>query len=104
MTFANPDRGGTIRAGEPLHEMWIRLTVDTDLVVQQVEAKTDFGPYSVCGEITDNFKVLVGVRIAPGWTLKTRALLGRREGLHPSGRAARADRDYGVPDHLPGTR
>jgi hypothetical protein len=76
----NPDRGGTIRAGEPLHEMWIRLTVDTDLVVRQVEAKTDFGPYSVCGDITDKFKVLVGVRIAPGWTLKTRAALGGVKG------------------------
>lgn len=76
----NPDRGGTIRAGEPLHEMWIRLTVDTDLVVRHVEAKTDFGPYSVCGNITDNFQVLVGVRIAPGWTLKTRALLGGVKG------------------------
>ncbi len=78
--FANPDRGGTIRAGEPLHEMWIRLTVDTDLVVQHVEAKTDFGPYSVCGEITQSFKVLVGLRIAPGWTLKTRAALGGVKG------------------------
>ena len=76
----NPDRGGTIRAGEPLHEMWIRLTVDTDLVVQKVEAKTDFGPYSVCGDITDNFQVLVGLRIASGWTLKTRALLGGVKG------------------------
>jgi hypothetical protein len=72
----NPDRGGTIHAGESLHEMWIRLTVDTDLVVQAVEAKTDFGPYSLCGDITDNFRALVGLRIAAGWTQKTRELLG----------------------------
>ena len=77
---SNPDRGGSVRAGEPLHEMWIRLTVDTDLVVQQVEAQTDFGPYNVCGDITGNFKALVGLRIAPGWTLKTRSLLGGVKG------------------------
>ena len=73
----NSDRpSGEIRAGESLHEMWIRLTVDTDLVVHAVEAKTDFGPYSLCGDITDNFKALVGQRIAAGWTQKTRELLG----------------------------
>ena len=76
----NPDRGGTIRAGEHLHEMWIRLTVDTDLLVHEVEAKTDFGPYSVCGDITDNFRALVGLRIAAGWTQKTRELLGGVKG------------------------
>jgi hypothetical protein len=76
----NPDRGGTIRAGEHLHEMWIRLTVDTELLVHEVEAKTDFGPYSLCGDITDNFKALVGLRIASGWTQKTRELLGGVKG------------------------
>jgi hypothetical protein len=77
----NSDRpGGTIRAGAALHEMWLRLTVDTDLLVHEVEAKTDFGPYSLCGDITDNFKALVGLRIAAGWTQKTRELLGGVKG------------------------
>jgi Protein of unknown function (DUF2889) len=76
----NPDRGGTIRAGEPLHEMWIRLTVDTDLLVHEVEAKTDFGPYHLCGDIAPQFEALVGLRIASGWTLKTRELLGGIKG------------------------
>ena len=48
--------------------------------MQQVEATDRFRPYSVCGAITDNFKALVGVRIAPGWTLETRALLGGVKG------------------------
>ena len=30
--FANRDRGD-IKAGEPLHEMWLRLTLDLDLKV-----------------------------------------------------------------------
>lgn len=73
----NTDRpGGRIQAGESLHEMWIRLTVDTDLLVHAVEAKTDFSPYNVCGDITRNFQALVGARIAAGWTQKTRELLG----------------------------
>jgi hypothetical protein len=74
------DRGGTIPAGEPLHEMWIRLTVDLDLVVQDVEARTDHGPHHLCGNIVDNFKVLKGLVIKSGWTQKTRELLGGTRG------------------------
>jgi hypothetical protein len=76
----NEDRGGTIAAGEPLHEMWIRLTVDTDLVVHDVEARTDHSPYGVCGNITESFKALKGLAIKSGWTLKTRELLGGVKG------------------------
>lgn len=68
--------GGTIKAGEHLHEMWLRLTVDTDLLVHAVEAVTDHGPYSVCPDITPSFRKLEGLSIKPGWTMKTRQLLG----------------------------
>jgi hypothetical protein len=74
------DRGGNIPAGEPLHEMWIRLTVDTDLNVHDAEAVTDHGPYSICGDIAPAFKKLKGLSIKSGWTLKTRELLGGTKG------------------------
>lgn len=77
--FANRDRG-SIRAGEPLHEMWLRLTLDLDLKVHDVEARTVWGPYSICGDITEDFKALVGLSIKPGWTQKTRELLGGIKG------------------------
>jgi len=76
----NEDRGGEIPSGEPLHEMWIRLTVDTDLVVHDVEVCTDHSPYSVCGGIVENFKALKGLTIKAGWTQKTRHLLGGTKG------------------------
>ena len=77
--FANRARGG-IKAGEPLHEMWLRLTLDLDLKVHDVEARTVWGPYSICGDITENFKALIGLSIKPGWTQKTRELLGGTKG------------------------
>ena len=77
----NMDRpGGKILAGEHLHEMWIRLTVDDDLWVQAVEAVTDHSPYTVCPDITPNFQRLVGERIKGGWTQRTRELLGGVQG------------------------
>lgn len=72
----NEDRGGAIPAGDFLHEMWIRLTVDTDLVVHAVEAATDHSPYSICSNIVERFKLLKGLTIKAGWTQKTRELLG----------------------------
>jgi hypothetical protein len=76
----NEDRGGQIPAGEPLHEMWIRLTVDTDLVVHDVEARTDHSPYSICGNIVESFEALKGLAIKAGWAQRTRELLGGTRG------------------------
>lgn len=76
----NRDRGGRIAAGEPLHEMWLRVTVDEGLVIRAVEAVTDAGPFAICPRITDNFRRLEGERIGPGWNRRVRQLLGGVEG------------------------
>lgn len=77
--FYNMDRG-ELKPGEPIHEMWIRLTVDLNLNVVDVEAKTVWGPYTICGDITSNFQRLKGLTIKNGWTKKTRELLGGTQG------------------------
>lgn len=74
--IANRDRGGEIPAGEPLHDMAIRLTIDLDFIVREVEAVIDDAPFNYCPQIVDNFKALKGKRIAPGWTAMTRRLFG----------------------------
>lgn len=77
----NMDRpGGTLVAGQPMHNMWIRLTVDLDLLIHGVEVVTDAGPYYGCPGITPNFQVLKGLHIKPGFTQKTRELLGGTKG------------------------
>jgi hypothetical protein len=65
-SFANQDRGG-IAAGEPIHRMHVRLTLEDDLVVRAAEAATEAGPFDLCGAITPVFETLVGLRIGPGW-------------------------------------
>ena len=44
--------------------MWLRITIDLDMKVHDAEAVTDSGPYPHCGDITPNFKRLIGVTIA----------------------------------------
>jgi hypothetical protein len=77
--FENKYRG-TIDIGEPLHEMWIRLTVDTDLVMHDCIAVTDHSPYACCGDITPIFKRLIGEKIGPGWTHKVKKLVAGAQG------------------------
>ena len=77
--FPNRERG-EIAAGEPVHEMWLRLTVDDELRVHEVEATTDAGPFSICPAITDQFKKLRGLRIGRGWRRRVNELLGGVKG------------------------
>ena len=75
-SFGNEDRAG-IAAGEPIHEMRIRLTLDDDMMVHGAEAVTESGPFHICGAITASFDQIVGLRIAPGWR---RAVLAKMAG------------------------
>jgi len=74
-------QGGRERQpGEPVHNMWLRLTIDLDMRIHDAEAVTDDGPYPHCGDIAPNFKTLIGVTIGPGWRRKTLELLGGTRG------------------------
>jgi hypothetical protein len=56
-----------VPAGQPLHDLWLRLTVDQALVVRGVEASSDVTPYGICKEAESTLAVLVGERIGRGW-------------------------------------
>ena len=96
-TYVHTRRSGDSlrQPGQPVHDMWIRVTFDLDMVIHDVEARTDDGPYPVCGDITVNFKRLIGLKIASGWRreVRQRALPGQP--AHQHAQQARHDR------HLP---
>lgn len=75
-------RGGVkdLAAGEPAHDMWMRLTVDLDLTIHDAIATTDAGPFAPCGDITHKFGQLKGKRIGRGWTKEFRDLFGGPRG------------------------
>ena len=73
--FSNSSRG-TVAAGEPVHDMWIRLTLDDDLSIRQLEAISDSTPYELCPRVNENFKNLVGIKIAPGWSREVKKRVG----------------------------
>ena len=66
---------GTRRAGEPVHDMWLRITIDKRLNVVDAEARTDARPYpGHCEEVTPDYRKLVGLSLRPGFASKVREL------------------------------
>jgi hypothetical protein len=63
---ANRDRG-YIHAGEPIHGMWLRLTVDEERRIVACEASSDHTPYAICPAAAPNFARLAGLQIKPGF-------------------------------------
>ena len=64
-----------VPAGQALHDLCIRMTVDDDYVVRNIEAASDVTPWDLCREAEATLAVLVGERIARGWSAKVKERL-----------------------------
>ncbi len=67
---------GKVAPGDPIHDLWVRLTLDDDLLITAIETASDVTPYELCPTVADNFQALVGVRIAPGWNRQVKSRVG----------------------------
>jgi hypothetical protein len=65
---------GLIRAGEFIHDMALRITIDMNLNIVDAVATMDSTPFQHCKEITSSYKQLIGLQIKPGFTKQTKAL------------------------------
>jgi hypothetical protein len=76
------DRVGSpdLPAGFPAHDMWIRITIDLDMLIHECVAVTDASPYRLCGDITPRFEKLKGHRITRGWTRGLGNIIGGAHG------------------------
>ncbi len=70
---------GMIKAGEPVHDMWLRLTIDLDFVIHDVQASSDQTPFGICTRATDAMRKLIGIRIGAGWMKLVRERIGNTE-------------------------
>lgn len=75
----NVDRGH-MEPGEHLHEMWVRLTVDENMVVTACEAVTEYGPYFACAGGAATMDRLVGLTIKAGFLKAANERLGGTQG------------------------
>lgn len=75
--YADHHRGGLIRAGEPVHDMWLRVTIDLDFEIRDVQAASVRTPFDACPRAADAMRDLVGLRIGPGWLKQARERIAR---------------------------
>ena len=114
----NYDRG-FIPAGEPIHDMWLRLTLDDSKLIVAVAAVSDQTPYLVCPHAAANFSRLIGLQIKAGFLREANQRVGGTLGcthlrellqqvattafqtIHPA-KVRQEMQEQGVPD-LPGS-
>ncbi len=72
---------GVRRAGEPIHSMWLRITVDRTLTIVDAAASMDAMPYvDHCDAIVPAYRKLIGLAIRPGYHEKLKELFGGVQG------------------------
>lgn len=72
---------GSVRAaGEPVHDMFMRMTITRDREIVACEAAMEATPYAICPRVAVNFERLVGLKIEGGFLRKAQALVGHDQG------------------------
>ena len=64
------------KAGQPMHDMWVRLTLDTQFVIQGIESAMDAYPQQTCPHAVNPMQELIGVKIGAGWQRDVRQRIG----------------------------
>ena len=68
--------GRPVPAGEPVHDMGVRLVYDAQLRVHDVHTFTNASPYAHCPEGGRALQSLKGLRMTSGWSREVKSRLG----------------------------
>lgn len=72
---------GVRAAGEPIHEMWVRLTIDRKMNVVEAAVATDSMPYpGACDRIAPDYSRLKGANLMRGFRHTVKQLFGEVKG------------------------
>lgn len=78
--FAHQMMDSAREAGEPVHDLSIRITLDDELTVKDAVASMDQGAHSMCPGAEPNFVNIIGLQIGPGWNKKIKAAMSPGKG------------------------
>ncbi|VVD95929.1 hypothetical protein PHO31112_01870 [Pandoraea horticolens] len=72
---------GLRKEGSPIHELWLRLTIDENFEVHDAEAVSDWVPYpGICDQIGPEYRQLIGLNLRRGFRHAVRERLGGASG------------------------
>ena len=69
-------RDEPVPPGSPIHNMIMTMVVDEFLEVKDIKAEMKATPFGVCLGAQNTLSGVIGLKIGPGWTKKTKELLG----------------------------
>jgi hypothetical protein len=56
-----------LSAGEPVHDMTIRIQLGPDAVIRDIKLRMDSAPFETCPEVIGKFETLRGASMGKGW-------------------------------------
>ena len=72
---------GILRKGEAIHDMSVRVTIDSHMNVVNVLACSDASPYmGVCDAITQDYRKIIGLNLLKNFVRSVRELFGEARG------------------------
>jgi hypothetical protein len=80
-SYDRASHGVFVKAGEPIHEMLLRITVGVDFVIRDVHVESVVVPYvGYCDVIAIDYAKLKGMKLAAGFMREARSLFGGTQG------------------------
>ncbi len=76
--YDSSHRNGLIKAGEAVHDLWLRITTDLDFVIHDVCASSELTPFAICPQAAQEMRSLVGIQMGAGWMKQVRQRIGSR--------------------------
>ncbi len=72
---------GVRPAGEPIHDMWVRVTIDRSYAIHDIEAQSDRVPYpGGCDQIGPHYRALIGANLLKGFRKRLHDTMGHVRG------------------------
>ena len=67
---------GQHEAGEPIHRMKVCLTINDDMIVQDIAAVMENTPYAECVSAVEPMRAVIGLTMGAGWRRAVDGVLG----------------------------
>jgi hypothetical protein len=71
---------GDLAAGDAIHNMLIRITIDDDMVIHDIAAAMPSTPYLECTPAIDPIRAVIGLQMGRGWKKKIEGAIGGLQG------------------------
>jgi hypothetical protein len=78
--FQTDKTAKAVLAGAPIHNMWVKLVYDENMLIHDVAARTDDAPYTDCLSAAQSLQCLRGLVMSSGWSKELRARLAGAKG------------------------